>query len=161
MIQMRHMLSAAGLLALLLGVEVCTASVCNAQQTQSLKLPIPAPRASTPAPAQAGIPAIAAKFPETPVGQRATMFLEALNSGDIAKLNAYVEQWYPKMRGNPQLAMIQDGTGGLDLIAVDRFDETSMLADLKSRKTGKPVRMLVSIEKEEPHLVISIGLMFG
>ncbi len=132
----------AGLSALLLtgllSAQLCTAGACLAQAAAAAAVAIPA----------------------TPAGQKARMFIEAINSGDPERLAAFTKEHYPSQANNPQGRLIQERTKGLDVAAVDQSSDHELWLSLKSRASGAALKMRVVVEPTPPNAVRSIGLQF-
>lgn len=101
-----------------------------------------------------------ASLPQTPAGQKAGIFLAAINSGDAETLAAFGREYYPSQAGNPQMRLIQERTKGLDVTSVDQSTDHELWVSLKSRASGVAIKMRVVVEPNPPHAVRSIGLQF-
>ena len=81
------------------------------------------------APAQAGQVAV----PDSPSGRALKAWLDAFNSGDAAKMNAYYKQYEPDKSADDQMPF-RNNTGGFDLLSLERQDATRIEFMVKEKK---------------------------
>lgn len=73
-------------------------------------------------------------FPDTPAGQTLKAWLEAFNSGDRARIEAYVQKHDPSRPVDGQVGF-RNQTGGFDLLSIDKSERTQIQFRVKE-KTG-------------------------
>src|SRR5437867_13334163 len=89
-------------------------------------------RAQAPVATQAGQVAV----PDSPAGRALKAWLEAFNSGDAAKLNAYYQRYEPAKSADGQMGFRQQ-TGGFDLVSIEK-NEPRHVEFLVKEKKGEP-----------------------
>ena len=62
-------------------------------------------------------------FPETPAGRTLKAWFEAFNSGDRARLEAYIQKFDPSRPIDNQMNF-RNQTGGFDLVSIDKSERT-------------------------------------
>ena len=82
------------------------------------------------APTQAGQVAV----PDSPSGRALKAWLEAFNSGDAAKMNAYYKQYEPDKSAEDQMSF-RNNTGGFDLVSLEKQDATHIEFMVKEKKS--------------------------
>jgi hypothetical protein len=85
--------------------------------------------AQSPAPTQAGAVAI----PDNPAGRALKAWLEAFNSGDAGKLNAYYQRYEPAKSADGTMGF-REQTGGFDLLSVEKSEATHIEYLVKEKK---------------------------
>lgn len=128
---------------------------------------LPALLAQTPAaPPAPTPPAPGATMPDTPIGRRAAGFLEAFNSGDMARLRDFITTQYAptalsRMSADARiqtLGRFSGNAGTLSLLAVDRVDDAELTARVQAGRTGERFRMTFEANAAEEHKLVGIQL---
>src|SRR5437016_14386535 len=86
-------------------------------------------RPQTPAATQAGQVAV----PDSPAGRALKTWLEAFNSGDAAKLNAYYQRYEPTKSAEGVMGF-REQTGGFDLLSVEKNEPNHVEFLVKEKK---------------------------
>src|SRR5215212_4003931 len=73
-------------------------------------------------------------FPDTPAGRTLKAWFEAFNSGDRARIEAYIRKFDPARPVDSQINF-RVQTGGFDLLSIDKSDRTHIEFRVKE-KTG-------------------------
>jgi retinol-binding protein 3 len=97
--------------------------------------------AQTPAP-----PAI----PNTPAGAVLKAWLDAVNSADSLRLDAYYKKYQPEISAATQMAFVRD-VGGFDLLTVERSEPRHLEVLLKERNSGQRTAFgMIELSGTEP-----------
>jgi Peptidase family S41/N-terminal domain of Peptidase_S41 in eukaryotic IRBP len=73
-------------------------------------------------------------IPDTPAGHALQMWLDAFNSGDRARMQAYLTKYEPNKPLDPQAAF-REQTGGFDLLAIDQNDRLHIQFRVKEKNS--------------------------
>jgi CubicO group peptidase (beta-lactamase class C family) len=84
-------------------------------------------------------------------------WLEAFNSGDRAKLKAFVEVYDPERQVEDELEF-REKTGGFDLIQIVNSEPTVLTALVKAREAGNFAELTLKVEAEPPHRIAGMIL---
>src|SRR6266487_1253516 len=79
----------------------------------------------------------ATAIPDTPAGHTLQAWLDAFNSGDRARIQAYIAKYEPTGSVDETVAF-RDRTGGFDLLGVDKSDRLHVEFRVKE-KAGSTV----------------------
>src|SRR5262245_28995455 len=71
-------------------------------------------------------------IPDTPAGRTLKAWLEAFNSGDRARIEAYLRKFDPQRPIDNQMNF-RNQTGGFDLLSVDKSDRTHIQFHVKEK----------------------------
>src|SRR6266480_4760850 len=82
-------------------------------------------------------------IPDTPAGHTLQAWLDAFNSGDRARIQAYVAKYEPTKSADETVAF-RDRTGGFDLLGVDKSDRLHVEFRVKER--GGPTEAVGKLE---------------
>jgi CubicO group peptidase (beta-lactamase class C family) len=99
-----------------------------------------------------------AQVPDTPPGRQVTAWLDAINSGDRATMQAYIDQSMP---GRPveQALAISAQSGGYDVRKVETSSATNVVVLLQERGPTKQfARLTVNVTAEAPDRIAGILL---
>src|SRR5215469_4418505 len=108
--------------------------------------------------ALAGAPPV---FPSTPAGKVLAGYLEALNSGNKDKLEAFVKAHRPDRPAALDLMLdLRWNTGGFDLYSIESSQALNIQAVLHEREgNGTYNRMSVTVSDGEPAVITKITLV--
>src|SRR4051812_44003852 len=82
-------------------------------------------------------------FPDTPAGRTLKAWLEAFNSGDRARIEAYIQKFDPSRPIDNQMSF-RNQTGGFDLLSVGTSDRTHI--EFRVKEKGGPTTAIGRIE---------------
>lgn len=102
-----------------------------------------------------------AELPPTPAGKVLAGYLDALNSGDKAKLETFIKAHRPDKPNALEIMLdLRWNTGGLDLYSVESSEPRNIQAVLHEREgNGTYNRMSVSVSDGEPAVITAISLV--
>src|SRR5438093_2820784 len=92
-------------------------------------------RAQAPVATQAGQVAI----PDSPAGRALKAWLDAFNSGDAARMDAYYKKYEPGKSAESQM-QFRNTTGGFDLIALQKSEPLHIEFLVKEKKSETTAR---------------------
>src|SRR3954467_11647011 len=106
----------------------------------------------------AGAPA---DFPSTPAGKVLAGYLEAVNSGNKDKLEAFIKAHRPdRPDALERMLDLRWNTGGFDLYSVESSQPLNVQAVLREREGNERYnRMSVTVSDGEPAVITNISLM--
>jgi D-alanyl-D-alanine carboxypeptidase len=116
---------------------------------------------STPALAQAtGQDASSPKqVADSPAERQFRAWLAAFNQGDRATLLKFINDNYPSDAGRIDGEMnFRAGTGGFDFRKTESATATEFTALVQERKSDQFARAVVTVDPNEPHRIVSLGL---
>lgn len=96
-------------------------------------------------------------LPDTPAGRTFQAWLEAFNSGDRARLDAYYRKYEPSQSAESMMAF-RTSTGGFELIAVDKSEPLHLEVRVKERKSETTAIGRLEVKEGEPAQVASFNL---
>jgi len=112
-------------------------------------------RAQTPA----GSPAAAAPtIPTTVAGTVLHAWLDAFNSGDSARMDAYYRQYQPELSAAREMSF-RDEVGGFDLLSIERSDPRHVEFTVKERKGARTAYGVIDVSDVEPRRVTGFPLL--
>lgn len=88
-------------------------------------------------------------IPDTPAGRVFAAWLEAFNSGDRARMDAYYQRYEPSQSAESMLPF-RANTGGFDLIAIDKSERLHLEVRVKERKGETTAIGRLDIKDAEP-----------
>jgi CubicO group peptidase (beta-lactamase class C family) len=102
-----------------------------------------------------------AELPSTPAGKVLAGYLEAVNSGDKNKLEAFIKAHRPdRPDALDRMLDLRWNTGGFDLYSVESSQALNIQAVLHEREGNERYnRMSVSVSDGEPAVITNISLM--
>src|SRR4051812_2775883 len=71
-------------------------------------------------------------FTDTPAGRTLKAWLEAFNSGDRARIEAYLQKYDPTRPIDNQMSF-RNQTGGFDLLSIDKSERTHLEFRVKEK----------------------------
>jgi len=99
------------------------------------------------------------RTPDTPAGRQFAAWLEAFNSGDRAKLLAYLQQNYPARAPDIDREMgFRDKTGGFDLKKVEQSAAQHFSGVVKERGSDQFGRFDLEVEPTAPYRISKFEL---
>jgi hypothetical protein len=95
--------------------------------------------------------------PDTPSGHTLQAWLDAFNSGDRARIQAYLAKYEPAKSAD-QTVEFRDRTGGFELLGIDKSDRLHI--DFRVKEKASPTTAVGSIEVKDadPATVVSFAL---
>lgn len=96
--------------------------------------------------------------PNAPAGTIVRAWLDAFNSGDSLRLDAYYRQYEPDRIGPSGMPM-QRLTGGFDLMGVERTGPRQLEATLKERKSGRFAYAIITTPANGSTKAVSFRLL--
>jgi len=118
------------------------------------------------APGAAGRQGAEFRWPDTPAAKQMERLVEALNSGEVAKLRQFVEGAYarqalaerPAAERAARFLEVYGDTRGLDVRKIDHSSDWSVEVRATDRLAGDWVQMRIDLEPAEPHGVLGFGV---
>ncbi len=105
----------------------------------------------------AGAPA---DFPSTPAGKVLAAYLEALNSGNKNKLEAFIKAHRPDRPNALDIMLdLRWNTGGLDLYSIESSESLNVQAVLHEREADRYNRMSIAVSNGDPPVITNITLV--
>jgi retinol-binding protein 3 len=98
--------------------------------------------------AQATPVANAATIPASPAGRALSAWLDAFNSGDAARMDAYYKRWEPAKSAESQMGFRTE-TGGFDVLQILRSEPQRVEFVVKERKGPRTARGRVAVAAEK------------
>lgn len=98
------------------------------------------------------------KLPDTRAGKAAALYLEAHNSGDPRKMDDFLAKHLPRGLSNPQFTDIQQSSGGFEVIRLRESRDLALHLEVKSKRSGRDLVLVVALEEAPPHAIRVIGL---
>lgn len=96
-------------------------------------------------------------IPDTPAGHALTAWFDALNSGDQAKIDAYIKTYDPK--ATPEFFHnFHAQTGGFDLLSIDVNQPLQIKFRVKEKASTTVAIGNILLNSAEPHMVANFGL---
>ena len=99
--------------------------------------------------ASTAIFAHAAEIPDTPAGHALAMWIGAMNSGDAAKLQAYIDKYHRK--GTPQgWLQLRHVVGDLSILKLEKNEPNDIVAILSESLSDDALRAQYQIDPADP-----------
>src|SRR5690242_17420067 len=100
-----------------------------------------------------------AQIPDTPAAHQFAAWLEAFNSGDRAKILAYLQQNDPAHAGEIDGEMgFRRMTGGFKFMKVEESTATRFTGIVRERESDTFARFAMEVEAAEPHHITKFDL---
>src|SRR5437588_3388081 len=96
-------------------------------------------------------------IPDTPAGRTLHAWLDAFNSGDRARIQAYVAKYDPTQSMDQTMAF-RDRTGGFDLLGVDKSDRLHIEFRVKDRASPTVGVGKLEVKDADPAGVVHFSL---
>jgi len=100
--------------------------------------------------------AVAPEIPDTPAGRTLSEFLDAYNSGDSARIDAFVNTYKPDIEFG--LKEFREQTGGFDLLAIEKSEKTRIAFRVKERSSPTQAIGKIAVAKGEPPTITNFSL---
>src|SRR5215468_10105734 len=101
----------------------------------------------------------AAELPSTPAGKVLAGYLEAVNSGNKEKLEAFIKAHRPdRPDALDRMLDLRWNTGGFDLHSIESSQPLNIQAVLHEREGGRYSRMSVTVSDADPAVITDIRL---
>ncbi|MDQ3949997.1 MAG: S41 family peptidase [Gemmatimonadota bacterium] len=91
-------------------------------------------------------------IPDTPAGRVLRAWLDAFNSADSARVDAYARQFEPDL-AVPVALMIRDQSGGFDLLTIERSEPRHVEFTLKERNGPRTAYGMLEVSAAQPFRV--------
>ena len=107
------------------------------------------------------LPAAPAELPSTPAGKVLAGYLEALNSGNKDKLEAFIKAHRPDRPDALDIMLdLRWNIGGLDLYSIESSQALNIQAVVREREgNGRYNRMSVAVSDGDPAVITNISLV--
>ena len=96
-------------------------------------------------------------FPDTPAGRTLKAWFEAFNSGDRAKMEAYLQKFDPSRPLDGQMGF-RNQTGGFDLLSIDKSEPTHIEFRVKEKASPTTAFGRLDVKDADPAEVVTFGL---
>src|SRR3989442_11624660 len=96
-------------------------------------------------------------IPDTPAGHTLRAWLDAFNSGDRARIQAYVATYDPTQSADGTVSF-RERTGGFDLLVVDKGDRLRIEFRVKERASPTTVVGKLEVKDADPAGVVHFSL---
>lgn len=96
-------------------------------------------------------------IPDSPAGRVFNAWLEAFNSGDRARMDAYYQRYEPAQSAESMMPF-RASTGGFELIAIDKSDRLHLEARVKERNSETTAIARLDVKDAEPAQVERFAL---
>jgi retinol-binding protein 3 len=97
-------------------------------------------------------------IPDTPAGHTLHAWLDAFNSGDRARIQAFAAKYWPSQSGDETVAF-RNRTGGFDLLGVDRSDRLHIEFRVKERASPTVAVGKLEVKDGDPAGVVRFSLL--
>ena len=97
-------------------------------------------------------------IPDTPAGHTLHAWLDAFNSGDRARIQAYVAKYWPSQSGD-ETAAFRNRTGGFDLLGIDKSDRLHIEFRVKERASPTVAVGKLEVKDGDPAGVVRFSLL--
>ena len=96
-------------------------------------------------------------IPDTPAGHTLQAWLDAFNSGDRGRLQAYIAKYDPEKSVDSE-AGFRDQTGGFELLAIDKSDR--LYIEFRVKEKAGPTNAVgkIKVKDADPAVIVSFGL---
>src|ERR1051326_8010719 len=96
-------------------------------------------------------------FPDTPAGRTLKAWFEAFNSGDRARMEAYIRKFDPARPLDNQMNF-RAQTGGFDLLSIERSEPTYIQFRVKEKNSPTVAIGRLDVKETDPAEVTSFGI---
>jgi len=96
-------------------------------------------------------------IPDTPAGHALQAWLDSLNSGDRARMQAYLAKYEPTKPLDAMVAF-RDQSGGFELLGIDKSDRLHVEFRVKEKASATVALGKIDVKDADPAEVVSFGL---
>jgi hypothetical protein len=96
-------------------------------------------------------------IPDTPAGQTLKAWFEAFNSGDRARMEAYIRKFDPARPLDNQMNF-RNQTGGFDLLSIEKSERTHIEFRVKEKSGTTTAIGRLDVKDGDPAVVVSFGV---
>jgi hypothetical protein len=96
-------------------------------------------------------------FPDTPAGRTLKAWFESFNSGDRARIEAYLQKFDPSRPIDNQMSF-RNQTGGFDLLQIDQSERTHIQFRVKEKASPTTAIGRLDVKDADPSEVVSFSL---
>ena len=96
-------------------------------------------------------------IPDTPAGRTLQAWLEAFNSGDRGRIQAYLAKYDPEKSVDSEVNF-RDQTGGFELLGIDKSDRLYIEFRVKEKASPTNAVGKIKVKDADPAVVVSFGL---
>ena len=96
-------------------------------------------------------------IPDTPAGHTLQAWLDAFNSGDRARIQAYIAKYEPTGAVDETVGF-REQTGGFDLLGIDKSDRLHIEFRVKEKASPTTAVGKIDVSDADPAVVTSFGL---
>src|SRR5262245_15737690 len=96
-------------------------------------------------------------IPDTPAGHTLQAWLDAFNSGDRGRIQAYLEKYEPEKSVDSQVDF-RNQTGGFELLGIDKSDRLQIEFRVKGKASPINVVGKIKVKDADPAEVVSFSL---
>lgn len=96
-------------------------------------------------------------IPDTPAGQVLSEWLNAFNSGDKARIDAYIQKYDPKNSAE-FMTRFRDQTGGFDLLAIESSQPLAIKFKVKEKSSSMVALGTMTLKDAQSEAVANFGL---
>jgi len=107
--------------------------------------------------ASSGAQPAARPVPNTPAGRVLRAWLDAFNSGDAARMNAYYRQYQPERSAESELPF-REQVGGFDLVTIERSVPRRVEFTVRERNSPTTAYGVIEVSTGEPIRVTAFAL---
>src|SRR5213080_1053592 len=95
-------------------------------------------------------------LPDTPAGRTLKAWLEAFNSGDRARMEAYLQKFDPARPIDNQMNF-RNQTGGFDLLSIDQSERTHIQFRVKEKAGPTTAVRRLDVKDADPAEVVTLA----
>ena len=99
-----------------------------------------------------------AAIPDTPAGHTLQVWLDAINSGDRARIQAYLAKYEPTGAVDQTIAF-RDQTGGFELLGIDKSERLHIEFRVKEKASPTTAIGKIDVSDADPAVVLSFSLL--
>jgi len=96
-------------------------------------------------------------IPDTPAGRVLSAWLDAFNSGDEARIDAFVKIYQPPL-GADQMKFFRKATGGFDVLAIEKSDKSTSVFRVKEKASTTQALGKLALKESQPVTVARLEL---
>ncbi len=97
-------------------------------------------------------------IPDTPAGQTLRAWFDAFNTGDRARVEAFIQRFEPTASVS-RIMEFRDTTGSLELLAIDKIERTHIEFRVKQKASSKTAIGELDVTDAVPAQVVKLNFM--